>query len=93
MSVPGDFTFVCDASERAMLEDAYKAITRTESWSIMANDPGEGGFMFAPLTYLDSVNKAMEYTGHSGASYGWTMRQMQYIATHGWDQYRLLRET
>ena len=27
------------------------------------------------------------YDGHSGASFGWTMRQMQYIAQHGEDDF------
>jgi hypothetical protein len=91
MTLPGDFTFLRDENERAMLEDAYKAISTTDSWEILAKDPGEGGFMFAPTEYLDRVNKALKYDGHSGASYGWTMRQMQYIAIHGWEVYCLLR--
>jgi hypothetical protein len=28
------------------------------------------------------------YTGHSGASFGFTMRTMQYIATHGERKFR-----
>ena len=27
------------------------------------------------------------YNGHSGYSFGWTMRQMQYIAEHGESNY------
>jgi hypothetical protein len=28
------------------------------------------------------------YDGHSGASFGWTMRTMQYIANHGEKKYK-----
>ena len=37
-------------------------------------------------------NKMIElgYDGHSGGSFGWTMRQMQYIANHGEEKYKNL---
>ena len=55
----------------------------------MAKDPGVGGYMFSKEAeiYLAPVNQHIKYAGHSGASYGWTMRQMQYIATHSWEDY------
>jgi len=33
----------------------------------------------------------MKYYGHSGVSYAWTMRQMEYIAKNGWDAFAKLR--
>ena len=27
------------------------------------------------------------YSGHSGSSFGWTMRQLEYLSKNGWDNY------
>ena len=70
-----------------MLKDAYEAVSSTESWAIMAQDPGEGGFMFSSNPQYIPINNAIKYDNHSGASYGMTMREMQRIATIGWDTY------
>lgn len=70
-----------------MLKDGFQAITITESWAIMAEDPGNGGFMYSRNPRYEPINKAIKYDGHSGASYGWMMRQMQRIAQIGWDAY------
>jgi hypothetical protein len=84
---PGDFSFVKDASVREMFDDAYKAITTAEAWEFVERDPGSGGFMFSSDPYSAAISKAMKYDGHSGASYGWTMRVMQQIARGGWDRF------
>ena len=84
---PGDFSFVKDASVREMFEDAYKAITAAGAWEFVERDPGDGGFMFSSDPYSVAISNAMKYDGHSGASYGWTMRVMQQIARGGWGQF------
>lgn len=40
--------------------------------------------MFSEHPNLTRIDNAMKYGGHSGSSHGWTMRQMEYIAKHGW---------
>lgn len=78
--------------DREMIESAFKAVDSVDGgWAFLSSyDPGEGGFMFStpPPTMKeidDAVNKS--YGGHSGASYGITMRVIQYIAKYGWDIY------
>lgn len=73
--------------EATMLQDADDAITQCDLWNwIRDYNPEDGkGFMFSEHPNLDRINNAMKYDGHSGSSYGWTMRQMEYIAKHGWD--------
>lgn len=83
---PGDFSFL-NADEREMLTDAYKAVTMTESWEAMKQDPGAGGFMFSGNEYMKPINAALKYNDHSGFTYGWTMRAIQFIAANGWDAY------
>ena len=80
--IPGDFSFIKNENERYMLSDAYQAVSTTESWDIVAQDP-EGGFMFSKNEKLNPINNAIKYTGHSGASYGWTIRVMQQIGKYG----------
>lgn len=69
-----------------MLKDADAAITQCGLWDWLREyTPDEDkGFMFSSHPNLDRINSAMKYGGHSGSSYGWTMRQMEYIAKHGW---------
>ena len=85
---PGDFSFVEDVATREMFDDAYMAIDAVwGGWEFMERDPGEGGFMYSSDPYSAAIQKNMKYDGHSGASYGWTMRVMQKIARVGWERF------
>jgi len=85
---PGDFSFVMDATTREMFDDAYNAIDAVSGgWEFMGIDPGDGGFMYSSNSYSVAIQKNMKYDGHSGASYGWTMRVMQRIARIGWEPF------
>jgi hypothetical protein len=88
---PGDFSFIEDADSRNMLDSMYKAVTVTENWENLKVDPGEGGFMFSsdPRTSqtVGEITDADAYKGHSGSSFGWTIRNMQKIAKSGWKAY------
>lgn len=83
MEVPaaGNFSFL-DDHLREMLEDAYNAITQAEAWDLMKVEPGTGGYMFGADNRYDTIKLA--YGGHSGPSYAWTMRAMQFLAQNGW---------
>lgn len=78
-----------DAHQADMLADAYQAITTADMWEYMRRPsvPGPDGFMFSPAIELAAINAEMKYDGHSGASYAWTMRQMEAIAKGGWEPY------
>jgi hypothetical protein len=83
-AIPGDFSFVQHKETRIMFDDAYRAITKAEAWDYMKTDPGEGGYMFSQSEMLTKINSCMKYDGHSGSSYGLTMRMMQRLARIGW---------
>lgn len=86
----GDFLSLnLDENDRQMLEDAYRAITKANRWDFLRRPdvPGEHGFMFSKWDQLRDIDAHMEYGGHSGASYGWTMRNMEFIAKKGWDAF------
>jgi hypothetical protein len=96
----GDYSFLPEklAHEKRMLEDAWAAMESVEgSWDYLARpdvpDP-DGGFMFSRDSFLAKIGDQVDKNGtigHSGSSYGWTMRQMEYIAKNGWDAYVTLR--
>ena len=50
----------------------------------------ENGFARS-TAQLDTIDKYMKYTGHSGSSYSWTMSNMDYIAKKGWPAYVALK--
>jgi hypothetical protein len=78
-----------DSHEAMMLQDAYDAVTKADMWDYLKKPttPGKDGFMFSPAIELAAINAEMVFDGHSGASYAWTMRQMETIAKAGWDSY------
>ena len=86
---PGDFSFIRDDSSRQYVKDVYQATTKAEAWDLMKEEPELGkGYMFTSDPRYKCIQDKMEYYGdHSGASYGWTMRQAQFIAQKGWNAY------
>jgi hypothetical protein len=73
-------------SEKEMLEDAYEAIEKTNMWEYMKKEP-VGGYTFTDDEELRLINRNLEYQGHSGFSFGWTMRTMQQIARLGEEKF------
>lgn len=86
----GDFSSLSIGDwERTMLEDAYKAVTKAKRWDFLRRTdvPGPKGFMFSEWPQMKDIDSFMEYGGHSGATYGMTMREMEFIAKKGWDAF------
>jgi hypothetical protein len=70
--------------EHDMLTDAYQAIQKAKMWEYMKGEPGGGGgYTFTDDEELRSINRYIEYTGHSGGSFSWVMRTMQLLARKG----------
>jgi hypothetical protein len=90
---PGDFASIpgMRSDDAQLFSDAYQAITVTGNWDTMKNfgsEPSETSFMFSSAPFLNDIRKHMKMLNyHSGASYGVTMRNMEYIAKHGWDSF------
>ena len=74
-------------SEQEMLEDAYQAIEKTNMWDYMKKEPTGKGYMFSDDEELRLINRHLEYQGHSGSSFAWTMRTMQQIARLGEEKF------
>jgi hypothetical protein len=87
MQVVPDFETVYSEFESMMFRDAYEAISKCNLWEWLRTYSPEKdkGFMFSEHPNLTSINKAMKFDGHSGASYAITMRVMESIAKNGWE--------
>jgi hypothetical protein len=98
MTSTHNFDFIQESDERNMYLDAHKSITRCELWDWLKTytpDPNKGFMYSTPPPEMQRINEAIDSTpsgpNHSGASYGHTMRVMQYIAKNGYDSYKNLR--
>ena len=91
---PGDFSFIRDEIDKRLLTNIYRAVERERLWDFLKAGPSGGAFMFSEEgnERLSGVSKAVEDDGHSGASFACSLREIQFIARHGWDAYVKLYE-
>ena len=89
-----NFEFIRDPHSRSMIQNGYRTISQLELWDWLRNyepEPGRG-FMFSSSPNVDRIMHHMESQpdapGHSGSSFGYTMRNLEYIAKHGMDKYK-----
>lgn len=72
------------------IEAVIKTTNQREScmWSYLRDNPPSDstGYMFSNNHVFNAIMSNMQ-VGHSGNSYAWTMRNLQYIANHGMDAY------
>jgi hypothetical protein len=90
MSSPGKFNFVEDDFERKVFEETFQIISNIDGgWEFFKNfDPHKHkGFMFSEHPILTKISGTAEAHGHghSGASWGMTIRLMERIAKDGWE--------
>ncbi len=84
-----EFNNITDRHTREMLENAYKAVCASEAWDWLKNFDEES-FMMSKSPMIWKITKKMEelgYTGHSGCSFGCTMRYMELLAKHGKNEF------
>lgn len=87
--IEGQFLYIKYNHNREMLVNAWNAITELELWDYMKKNTDS--YMFSNDKEILIIIKKMEelgYIGHSGYTFGWTMRQIQYIAKNGEENYR-----
>lgn len=73
-----------------LIEDAYNAIITIEGApEFFENKSLDTSFMFTHQNgpMWDEIHKKMDYEGHSGYSYAWTMRNIEHIFKFGWDNW------
>jgi hypothetical protein len=91
-----DFSFIADEHTRVLVANGYEAVSQLELWGwLRAFEPNPNeGFMWSSDPNITSIgNKMHEINkdiGHSGGSFGFTMRTLHYIARNGIDKYKQL---
>jgi hypothetical protein len=86
---PGKFTYVSNEINKKMLVNAWTAITQLGLWDYMKKDIIN--YIFSGDKEIHMISDRMfelGYRDHSGYSFSWIMRQMQYIAQHGEESYK-----
>jgi hypothetical protein len=89
--VSGKFDYIktSSANYKAMLINAYQAVTQTETWDFLKKDCESFMFSKDPKIWIISDKmKQLGYGDHSGGSFGCIMRDMQYIAQNGEEKFR-----
>jgi hypothetical protein len=79
---PGDFSFYRDVEFREALEFDFNVIQTIGLWPRLKNHNSESSLMFSNL-----FNGYSWWGGHSGASFGCSIRIMENIAKNGWESY------
>jgi hypothetical protein len=86
-----DFSFIKDNNTKNMISSAYNCVMNKEdAWQNIKNFRGES-YMFSKdkkINQLMNDIDSMYEGGHSGASIGWTMRQIERIAYIGFDKFK-----
>jgi hypothetical protein len=85
-----DWSWLNPLSDREMISSAFKAVNDCEGWEILRNFDGESIIYSRNANIQRLCNKANDYYngGHSGASMGVTMRNIEYIAKNGFQNFR-----
>jgi hypothetical protein len=84
-----EFNSIADEHSRFMLKNAHQAITAVEAWPFMKSFSGQS-FMLSNNPMVSQITKKMlelGYDGHSGSSFGWTMRSMEFLAKNGKEEF------
>ena len=81
--IPGRFDYIESSNEKNMLVNGYQAITILELWNYMKKDTDS--YMWSSDRETLMICEKMSELGaaHSGFSFGWTMRTLQFIAKYG----------
>jgi len=83
------FNYLNDKNYQEMFLNAYQAIELTETWNFMKQDIDS--YMWSRSDEVRTISNKMTELGydcHSGTSFGWIMRHMQFIATHGLEAHK-----
>jgi hypothetical protein len=87
------FNFIQDINTRIMLSTAFNAVTQLELWDFIREFSNNNtSFTFSDDIRVSQIYNKIEelgYYGHSGASFGYTLREIEYIAINGLEDYEI----
>jgi hypothetical protein len=89
-----DFSFIHNKLTRSNISNGYTAVSQLELWSWLKDfEPAANeGFAWSKHPNVTKIGNKMhelpDSPGHSGSSFAFTMRHLEYIAKNGLDQYK-----
>jgi hypothetical protein len=87
--IPGQFLYIKQEAKRYMLQNAWLAIQQTETADFVKKDTETFQWSSDPKIWIITAKmEELGYDGHSGFSFRWTMRQMQFIYRFGEEEFR-----
>ena len=99
MEYPQDITrwrmiTVYDVDFRQCLLDMAQTTTRLELWDWFKNEspPNDKGYMYWGHPNVEKISDGLTDNPHSGATFGYCMRQMQAIAKQGFENWNMVRK-
>ena len=87
-----NFAELYEPYEVVMIQDAYDTIKRLGLWDWLKEfepHPNEG-FMFTTDMNVAMIGTQMKFDGHSGSTFGWTMRVVHHLARNGWENHKTM---
>jgi hypothetical protein len=87
----GKMEYIEDSHNKIMMTNAWEAITQTNNWDFVSQKIES--FMWSNDPRIYDIMEKMEelgYDGHSGSSFGCTMRNMQFLAQKGEEEFKKL---
>ena len=87
----GNMDYISDEHDRQILENAYKAITFTNSWEFIREKNlynGSDELCHEKLKEISNMMVQLGYDSHSGFSFRWAMNAMKYLVTNGEDSFK-----
>jgi hypothetical protein len=83
------FDFIKNDFDKIMLTTAYAAITKLNYWEYIKNMPEEFSVCSNEINEIYKVIEDFGYDGHSGGSFIYIIKTMQYIIKHGLGKFKL----
>lgn len=88
-----DFDFIKDKQNRLFLISAANAVSSCNLWHWLNEFDSSTNFMFSTGTEIDMLRTALSKdpinANHSGLSFGFVLRQIEYIAKYGYNMYKI----
>jgi len=83
--IPGRFEYVTNKSTREMLINAWQAVTLTETWTYLKTDVAN----LSSENAKKIIGKMYQLgCGHSGSSFWWCIKILQFIEEHGEEAFK-----
>jgi hypothetical protein len=76
-----EWSAIRDEHDRMMMKDLYEAAQKAGALHKLA------GIQNLSDPVVDEIHKHMQFEGHSGASFGCTISQVQYVLEHGFNAF------